>query len=73
MSLSRWLAVLLRIVVEAVVLGFAWRRTDWSVAVCLTALTANMEWDAFMRHLNRVEDEALTEKGKLLQRINSLR
>ena len=73
MSFWRWLFVLFRLAGEAVVLGFTWHHAHWSVALTLTWLTANMELEQLMKHLQHAEDEVLAEKGRLLQRLNSLR
>jgi hypothetical protein len=72
MSFWRWLLVLLRLTGEAVVLGFTWHHSHWSVALTLTGLTANMELEQLIKHLQHAEDEMLAEKGRMLQRLRNL-
>ena len=72
MSFLGWLLVVIRIVLEAALLGFAWHRSHLSVALLLTALTANAEWQHLLDRLNRIEEERGYQKGKFLQRIRNL-
>jgi hypothetical protein len=72
MSFFRWLCVVFRLAGEAVILGFTFHHAHWSVALTLTGLTANMEWEAFMKHLQKMEENLLTERQRMIERLRNI-
>ena len=71
MTFLMWLFVVIRIATEAVILGFAWHRSDWSVALSLTMLTATTEYRGFVLRLRAADFADLAERDRLRARLNS--
>jgi hypothetical protein len=72
MNFFRWLCVMFRLAGESVILGFTFHHSHWSVALTLTGLTANMEWEAFMRHLQQTEEALQTERQRMIERLRNI-
>lgn len=72
MTFLKALAVLIRIVTEIVLLGFAWQRSDWSVAAMLTLLTATMEYRAFRARIRAAREQDESERFRRIAEINRM-
>jgi hypothetical protein len=71
-SFFKWLCVLIRITLEAVILGFAWYHSHWSVALTLTLLTANTEIQAVADQLRRNREEEASDSRRLISRLRNI-
>jgi hypothetical protein len=73
MTFWKWLAVLLRLAGETIILGFTFHHAHWSVAVGLAWLTANLELERLMKYsVKRDEEGSLTERNRMIERLRNL-
>jgi hypothetical protein len=72
MTFWQWLTVLVRLTLDAVLLGIVWHHAHWSAALTLTLLMGNAEVTAIYKQVQHAKDKQERDRFRWLGRIRDM-